>query len=214
VRVVVGEDHALLRDGLTRLLEAHGFEVVAAVADAPSLRRALQAPSAEVAVVDVRLPPTFTDEGLREAIAARASRPGFPILVLSQYVEQLYARELLQSGDGAIGYLLKDRVSDTAAFVDALRRVADGGTVLDPEVVAALLARPRRGDPIDRLTPREREVLGLMAEGRSNAAIAARLFVTDKAVSKHTNNIFAKLDLPMDGDDHRRVLAVLAYLKR
>ncbi|MDX6318554.1 MAG: hypothetical protein QOD35_1954 [Nocardioidaceae bacterium] len=214
MRVVVGEDHALLRDGLTRLLEAHGFEVVAAVADAPSLRRALQAPSAEVAVVDVRLPPTFTDEGLREAIAARASRPGFPILVLSQYVEQLYARELLQSGDGAIGYLLKDRVSDTAAFVDALRRVADGGTVLDPEVVAALLARPRRGDPIDRLTPREREVLGLMAEGRSNAAIAARLFVTDKAVSKHTNNIFAKLDLPMDGDDHRRVLAVLAYLKR
>jgi DNA-binding NarL/FixJ family response regulator len=214
VRVVVGEDHALLRDGLTRLLEAHGFEVVAAVADAPSLRRALQAPSAEVAVVDVRLPPTFTDEGLREAIAARASRPGFPILVLSQYVEQLYARELLQSGDGAIGYLLKDRVSDTAAFVDALRRVADGGTVLDPEVVAALLARPRRGDPIDRLTAREREVLGLMAEGRSNAAIAARLFVTDKAVSKHTNNIFAKLDLPMDGDDHRRVLAVLAYLKR
>jgi DNA-binding NarL/FixJ family response regulator len=214
VRVVVGEDHVLLRDGLTRLLEAHGFEVVAAVADAPSLRRALQAPDAEVAVVDVRLPPTFTDEGLREAIAARASRPGFPILVLSQYVEQLYARELLQSGDGAIGYLLKDRVSDTAAFVDALRRVGDGGTVLDPEVVAALLARPRRGDPIDRLTPREREVLGLMAEGRSNAAIAARLFVTDKAVSKHTNNIFAKLDLPMDGDDHRRVLAVLAYLKR
>jgi DNA-binding NarL/FixJ family response regulator len=214
VRVVVGEDHALLRDGLTRLLEAHGFEVVAAAADAPSLRRALQAPDAEVAVVDVRLPPTFTDEGLREAIAARASRPGFPILVLSQYVEQLYARELLQSGDGAIGYLLKDRVSDTAAFVDALRRVGDGGTVLDPEVVAALLARPRRGDPIDRLTPREREVLGLMAEGRSNAAIAARLFVTDKAVSKHTNNIFAKLDLPMDGDDHRRVLAVLAYLKR
>jgi DNA-binding NarL/FixJ family response regulator len=214
VRVVVGEDHVLLRDGLTRLLEAHGFEVVAAVADAPSLRRALQTPDAEVAVVDVRLPPTFTDEGLREAIAARASRPGFPILVLSQYVEQLYARELLQSGDGAIGYLLKDRVSDTAAFVDALRRVGDGGTVLDPEVVAALLARPRRGDPIDRLTPREREVLGLMAEGRSNAAIAARLFVTDKAVSKHTNNIFAKLDLPMDGDDHRRVLAVLAYLKR
>jgi DNA-binding NarL/FixJ family response regulator len=213
VRVVLGEDHALLRDGLTRLLEAHGFEVLAAVADAPSLRRALQDPSAEAAVVDVRLPPSFTDEGLREAIDARRSRPGFPILVLSQYVEQLYARELLESGQGAIGYLLKDRVSDVSAFVDAVRRVADGGTVLDPEVVAALLARPRLNDPLARLTAREREVLGLMAEGRSNAAIAARLFVTDKAVSKHTNNIFAKLDLPMDSDDHRRVLAVLAYLK-
>jgi DNA-binding NarL/FixJ family response regulator len=213
VRVVLGEDHALLRDGLTRLLEAHGFEVLAAVADAPSLRRALQNPSAEAAVVDVRLPPGFTDEGLREAIDARRSRPGFPILVLSQYVEQLYARELLESGEGAIGYLLKDRVSDVSAFVDAVRRVAGGGTVLDPEVVAALLARPRPNDPLARLTAREREVLGLMAEGRSNAAIAARLFVTDKAVSKHTNNIFAKLDLPMDGDGHRRVLAVLAYLK-
>jgi DNA-binding NarL/FixJ family response regulator len=213
VRVVLGEDHALLRDGLTRLLEAHDFEVLAAVADAPSLRRALQDPRAEAAVVDVRLPPSFTDEGLREAIVARRSRPGFPILVLSQYVEQLYARELLESGEGAIGYLLKDRVSDTSAFVDAVRRVADGGTVLDPEVVAALLARPRANDPLARLTAREREVLGLMAEGRSNAAIAARLFVTDKAVSKHTNNIFAKLDLAMDSDDHRRVLAVLAYLK-
>jgi DNA-binding NarL/FixJ family response regulator len=212
VRVVLAEDHALLRDGLIRILEAHSFEVVAAVGNAPSLDRALRDDSVHVAVVDVRLPPTFTDEGLRCAIDARRARPGFPVLVLSQYVEQLYARELLESGEGAIGYLLKDRVSDVAAFVDALRRVADGGTVLDPEVVAALLARPRADSPLERLTAREREVLALMAEGRSNSAIAARLFVTEKAVSKHTNSIFAKLDLPLDSDDHRRVLAVLAYL--
>jgi DNA-binding NarL/FixJ family response regulator len=212
VRVVIGEDHALLRDGLIRILEAHDFEVVSAVDNAPALDRALADESADVAVVDVRLPPTFTDEGLRAAIAARAERPGFPVLVLSQYVEQLYARELLASGQGAIGYLLKDRVSDVAAFVDGLRRVAGGGTVLDPEVVSALLARPRADSPLDRLTAREREVLGLMAEGRSNSAIAGRLFVTEKAVSKHTNSIFAKLGLPLDSDDHRRVLAVLAYL--
>jgi len=212
VRVVLAEDQALLRDGLTRLLEAYGFEVVAAVEDAAALTLALQDPSAEVAVVDVRLPPTFTDEGLQAAIAARAARPGFPVMVLSQHVEQLYARELLESGAGAVGYLLKDRVSDVSDFVDGVRRVAAGGTVLDPEVVAALLARRRRHDPLDRITPREHEVLGLMAEGRSNAAIAARLFVTEKAVAKHTSNIFAKLDLPMHGDDHRRVLAVLAYL--
>jgi DNA-binding NarL/FixJ family response regulator len=188
--------------------------VIAAVDNAPSLERALQDPLAEVAVVDVRLPPTFSDEGLRAAIGARMRRPGFPIMVLSQYVEQLYAGELLASGEGAVGYLLKDRVSDPATFVDAVRRVADGGTVLDPEVVSALLARPRTNDPLDRLTPRERDVLGLMAEGRSNAAIAARLYVSEKAVSKHSNSIFAKLDLPLDSDDHRRVLAVLAYLKR
>jgi DNA-binding NarL/FixJ family response regulator len=212
MRVILAEDHALLRDGLTRLLEANDFSVVTAVDNAVSLDQALRDLETDVAVVDVRLPPTFTDEGLRSAIAARARRPGLPILVLSQYVEQLYARELLESGEGAIGYLLKDRVSDVTSFVDAVRRVAGGGTVLDPEVVSALLAR-RRDAPIERLTAREREVLGLMAEGRSNAAIAARLFVTEKAVSKHTNNIFAKLDLGQDSDDHRRVLAVLAYLR-
>jgi DNA-binding NarL/FixJ family response regulator len=212
VRVVLAEDQALLRDGLTRLLEAYGFEVVAAAEDLPSLELALVDGTADVAVVDVRLPPTCTDEGLRAAIAARAARPGFPVMVLSQHVEQLYARELLESGEGAVGYLLKDRVSDVRDFVDAVRRVADGGTVLDPEVVAALLARQRHADPLGRLTPRELEVLGLMAEGRSNAAIAARLWVTDKAVAKHTNNIFTKLDLPLHSDDHRRVLAVLAYL--
>ena len=212
MRVILAEDHALLRDGLTRLLEAHDFEVVTAVDNAVSLDKALRELDTDVAVVDVRLPPTFTDEGLRSAIAARAAKPGLPVLVLSQYVEQLYARELLESGEGAVGYLLKDRVSDVSAFVDAVRRVADGGTVLDPEVVSTLLAR-RKDAPIERLTAREREVLGLMAEGRSNAAIAARLFVTEKAVSKHTNSIFTKLDLGQDSDDHRRVLAVLAYLQ-
>ena len=212
MRVVIGEDHALLRDGLTRLLEAHDFEVVAAVDNAPSLTRALREQELDVAVVDVRMPPTFTDEGLRVAIEARQHRPRLPILVLSQYVEQLYAAELLESGEGAVGYLLKDRVADVAAFVDAVRRVAGGGTVLDPEVVSTLLTRRRPDSPLERLTPRETEVLGLMAEGRSNAAIAGALFVTEKAVSKHTNSIFAKLDLPVDGDDNRRVLAVLAYL--
>jgi DNA-binding NarL/FixJ family response regulator len=213
VRVVLGEDNALLRDGLTRLLEANDFTVVAAVDNAPMLDQALLDESADVAVVDVRMPPTFTDEGLRSAIKARAARPGFPILVLSQYVEQLYASELLESGEGAIGYLLKDRVSDVRTFVEAVRRVAEGGTAFDPEVVSALLARRRADSPLERLTTREREVLALMAEGRSNAAIAGRLFVTEKAVSKHTNSIFSKLDLTLDSDDHRRVLAVLTYLK-
>lgn len=162
-------------------------------------------------MLDVRLPPTQTDEGLRAAIEVRAARPGFPVMVLSQYVEQLYARELLASGVGAIGYLLKDRVSDVAEFVDGVRRVAAGATVLDPEVVATVMAR-RRDEPLDRLSPREREVLGLMAEGRSNAAIAAHLAVTEKAVAKHINSIFTKLDLPIDEDDHRRVRAVLAWL--
>ena len=162
-------------------------------------------------MVDVRLPPTFTDEGLRAAIAAREARPGFPVMVLSQYVEQLYARELLASGEGAVGYLLKDRVSDVADFVDGVRRVAGGGTVLDPEVVATLMSR-RRDKPVDRLSPRERDVLALMAEGRSNAAIASSLHVSEKAVAKHTNNIFTKLDLPIAVDDNRRVLAVLAWL--
>jgi DNA-binding NarL/FixJ family response regulator len=213
LRVVIAEDLALLRDGMTRLLEANGFDVVAAVDNAPSLARALREPDIDVAVVDVRMPPTFTDEGLRTAIEARLLRPGLPVLVLSQYVEQLYARELLSSGEGAIGYLLKDRVADVRTFVEAVRQVAGGGTVLDPEVVATLLSRADRTAPITRLTAREREVLGLMAEGRSNSAIAARMFVTEKAVSKHTNNIFAKLDLPVSDDDNRRVLAVLAYLQ-
>jgi DNA-binding NarL/FixJ family response regulator len=210
VRLVLAEDHALLRDGLTRILEAHGFEIAAAVDDAASLSAALDDPTAEGAVLDVRLPPTQTDEGLRAAVDVRRRRPGFPVMVLSQYVERIYARELLASGEGGIGYLLKDRVGDVAEFVDALRRVANGGTVLDPQVVAAVMARQA---PVERLTPRERDVLGLMAEGRSNAAIAEALVVTDKAVAKHTNNIFMKLDLPPAPDDNRRVLAVLAWLE-
>lgn len=212
MRVVVAEDHALLRDGLTRLLSARGFEIVAAVDNAADLAVRLADPTLDAAVVDVRLPPTFTDEGLRAAITARSARPGFPVMVLSQYVEQLYARELLASGEGAVGYLLKDRVADVADFVDDVRRVCSGGTVLDPEVVAALMAR-QRANPVERLTDREREVLALMAEGRSNAAIAAALFVSEKAVAKHTNNIFTRLDLPVAADDNRRVLAVLAWLQ-
>ena len=213
MRVVIGEDNALLRDGLTRLLEANELEVVAAVDDADALAEALRDTDADVAVVDVRMPPTFTDEGLRVAIATREARPGFPVLVLSQYVEQLYARELLSSGEGAVGYLLKDRVAAVAAFVDAVRTVAGGGTVLDPEVVSTLLARRQSDTPLQRLTEREREVLALMAEGRSNTAIASSLFVTDKAIGKHTSNIFAKLDLPPHDDDNRRVMAVVTYLQ-
>jgi DNA-binding NarL/FixJ family response regulator len=212
VRLVLAEDHALLRAGLIQLLEGNGFEILHAVDNAPALALALEDPAADAAVLDVRLPPTQTDEGLRAAIAVRAARPGFPVMVLSQYVEQLYARELLASGTGAVGYLLKDRVSDVAEFVDGVRRVAAGGTVLDPEVVATVMARQRE-EPLDRLTPREKEVLALMAEGRSNAAIAAALAVTEKAVAKHINSIFTKLDLPLDEDDHRRVRAVLAWLR-
>ncbi len=211
MRVLIAEDHALLRDGLIRLLEAHDFEVVEAVDNGPRLVPALVEHRPDVAVVDVRLPPTFTDEGLRAAVEARKQVPGLPILVLSQYVEQLYARELL-TGGGAVGYLLKDRVSNVADFLDSVRRVAGGGTAMDPDVIGQLLARNTRDEPIGRLTPRESEVLGLMAEGRSNAAIAGALFVTEKAVSKHTNNIFAKLDLPPSEDDNRRVMAVLQYL--
>jgi DNA-binding NarL/FixJ family response regulator len=209
VRLVLAEDLALLRDGLIRLLEAHDFEVAAAVEDADALAVALEDPTVDAAVLDVRLPPTHTDEGLRAAVAVRARRPGFPVMVLSQYVERIYARELLASGDGGIGYLLKDRVADVGDFVDAVRRVAGGGIVLDPQVVSAVMARQA---PVERLTAREREVLALMAEGRSNAAIASALFVTEKAVGKHTNNIFTKLDLPLAPDDNRRVLAVLAWL--
>jgi DNA-binding NarL/FixJ family response regulator len=212
VRVVIAEDLALLRDGLIRLLGAFGFEVVEAVDNGPSLLRALTTHRPDVAVVDVRLPPTFTDEGLKAALEARKEIPGLPVLVLSQHVEQLYARELLSDSRGGIGYLLKDRVSDVKVFVEAVRRVADGGTALDPDVVSQLLTRHAREEPLQRLTPREREVLGLMAEGRSNAAIAGKLFVTEKAISKHTNSIFGKLGLPPSEDDNRRVLAVLAYL--
>lgn len=211
MRVVLAEDLALLRDGLIRLLTAHGCEVVAAVEDAPSLEAALAEPDVDVAVVDVRLPPGFSDEGLRAAIAARARRPGLPVMVLSQYVEQLYARELLADGQGAVGYLLKERVFDPAAFVASVRSVAAGATVLDPEVVAGVMAR-RRAAPLSRLTAREQEVLALMAEGRSNAAVAASLVVTEKAVAKHIGSIFTKLDLPPAPDDHRRVRAVLAWL--
>ncbi|MFC0030530.1 LuxR C-terminal-related transcriptional regulator [Micromonospora chaiyaphumensis] len=212
MRVVIAEDLALLRDGLIRILGAFGCEVVAAVDNGPAVLPALVAHRPDVAVLDVRLPPTFTDEGLQAAIRARAQIPGLPILVLSQHVEQLYARELLSDRAGGVGYLLKDRVSHVDQFIDAVRRVADGGTVMDPEVVAQLLASRSGAGPLDELTPREREVLGLMAEGRSNAAVAARLFVTEKAVNKHINNIFSKLRMPPSGDDNRRVLAVLAYL--
>jgi len=212
VRVVIGEDLFLLRDGLVRLLEAHGFQIAAAVGTAPELLRALTELKPDVGIVDVRLPPSFSDDGLRVAIQARQACPGLPVLVLSQYVEQLYARELLADQGGGVGYLLKDRVFSDAAFAEAVRDVAAGGTVLDPEVVSRLMARRTRSGPLAALTPREREVLGLLAEGRSNAAIAAKLFVTEKAVGKHTAAIFGKLGLAVSDDDNRRVLAVLAYL--
>jgi DNA-binding NarL/FixJ family response regulator len=212
VRIVIGEDLFLLREGLVRLLTAHGFEVVAAVASAPELLRALVEERPDVGIVDVRLPPTHTDDGLRAALQARGQVPGLPVLVLSQYVEQLYARELLASGSGGIGYLLKDRVFYSGQFVDAVRRVAAGGTAMDPEVIARLLARNSGNGTLAALSPREREVLALMAEGRSNAAIAQRLVITERAVAKHTASIFLKLDLQPSDDDNRRVLAVLAYL--
>jgi len=211
-RVVIGEDLALLREGLVHLLEAHGFEIAAAVDNGPSLLKALLEHRPDVAVVDVRMPPTFTDEGLQAALEARRQVPGLPVLVLSQYVEQLYARELLADGTGGVGYLLKDRVFDTSQFVEAVERVAGGGTAMDPEVIARLLNRGRATRPLERLTPREKEVLALMAEGRSNAAISQQLVVSDGAVAKHTTSIFNKLDLQVSDDDNRRVLAVLAYL--
>jgi DNA-binding NarL/FixJ family response regulator len=212
VRAVIAEDLYLLREGLSRLLEAHDFEIAAAVDSAPALLRALLEHKPDVAVVDVRLPPTFTDDGLRAALDARREIPGLPVLVLSQYVEQLYARELLADQAGAVGYLLKDRVFNDDQFVDAIRAVAGGGTVMDSEVVSKLLGRRSRDEPITRLTAREREVLELMAEGRSNSAIAQRLYISEKAVGKHSTNIFAKLDLAPSNDDNRRVLAVLAFL--
>ena len=211
MRVVLAEDNVLLRDGLTRLLEAFDCTVVEAVDTGPLLLAALLRHRPDVAVVDVRMPPTFTDEGLRAALEARRAVPGLPVLVLSQYVEQLYARELLADRAGGVGYLLKDRVGDVAEFLAAVRRVAAGGTAMDGEVVGQLLGR--RTEPLASLTPREREVLALMAEGRSNASVAAALFVTEKAVGKHVGNIFAKLGLPPSDDDHRRVRAVLAHLQ-
>ena len=214
MRVVIAEDHFLLRDGLTRLLQAHGLQVAAAVDNGDDLLAAVTAHTPDVAIVDVRLPPTFTDEGLRGALAARATVPGLPVLVLSQYVEQIYARELLTGGTGGIGYLLKDRVLDGAQFIDAVRRVAGGGTAMDPEVIAQLLDRSAADGTLGSLSPREREVLEMMAEGRSNTAIAQRLFITERAVAKHTTSIFLKLNLQPSDDDNRRVLAVLAYLGR
>jgi DNA-binding NarL/FixJ family response regulator len=212
LRLVLAEDLALLRDGLVRLLTASGFDVVDAVANGPELLHALVTHKPDVAVVDVRLPPTFTDEGLRAAIAARSELPGLPVLVLSQYVEQVYARELLSGEGGAVGYLLKDRVFEVDQFVEAVRRVADGATVMDPEVVSQLLSRNGNQRATDRLTAREHQVLALVAEGRSNAGIAAALNVTQKAVDFHIGNIFTKLDLPPSADANRRVLAVLNYL--
>jgi DNA-binding NarL/FixJ family response regulator len=213
MRVVIAEDLALLRDGLTRLLRDEGCDVVAAVENGDDLVTAIEAEKPDVAIVDVRLPPTFTDEGVRAALAARQRVPGTPVLILSAYVEQTYAAELLADGGGGVGYLLKDRVANPSEFVAAVRRVADGGTALDPEAVAQLFARRRGHAPLDELTPREAEVLGLMAEGRSNAGIARELVVTEGAVEKHISSILGKLGLPRSDDDHRRVLAVLAYLR-
>ncbi|GGQ69131.1 response regulator [Couchioplanes azureus] len=213
MRVVIADDAVLLREGLVRLVEENECTVVAAVGDGPSLVDAIVEHKPDVSIVDVRMPPTHTDEGLRAAVEARRQVPGSPILVLSQYVEVEYADDLLADRLGAVGYLLKDRVSEVADFLDGLRRVAAGATVLDPEVVGQLLVRRRRDDPLRNLTPREREVLGLMAEGRSNTAIARTIVVTEGAVEKHVRNIFTKLDLPPDEEQHRRVLAVLAYLR-
>jgi DNA-binding NarL/FixJ family response regulator len=212
MRVVIAEDSVLLREGLVRLLESAGIEVADTVGDAEALLRSVDVHQPDLVVVDVRMPPTFRDEGLRAALALRQQWPKLAILVLSQYVEERYATELLSRETSGIGYLLKDRVADVTEFIDMLRRVAAGGTALDPEVVAQLLTR-HRSDPLDRLTAREREVLSLMAEGRSNAGIASALVITEGAVAKHVNNIFAKSDLTSADTDHRRVLAVLRFLR-
>jgi len=212
VRVVIAEDLFLLRDGLVLLLQTQGIEVVAAVDNATELLAAVESHPCDLAIVDVRLPPTFTTEGLEAARELRRRRRNFPVLVLSQYVETLYAQELLAEGGGGIGYLLKDRVVDVAQFIRSLTLVAGGGTAMDPEVISRLLARHRNDDPLSTLTAREKEVLEVMAEGRSNAAIGERLHLSDGAISKHTANIFAKLGLPLSDDDNRRVLAVLTYL--
>lgn len=213
LRVVIAEDSVLLREGLARLITDSGGEVVAKVGDGPSLVAAVEEHRPDVSVVDVRMPPTQRDEGLRAAIEARRRIPGTPVLVLSQYVERQYATELLADGAGGVGYLLKDRVADVRDFMDALRRVARGGTALDPEVVAQLMVTRRANDRLKVLTPREREVLAAMAEGRTNAGIAELLTITEGATEKHITNIFGKLELPDSDHDHRRVLAVLAYLE-
>jgi DNA-binding NarL/FixJ family response regulator len=213
VRIVIAEDSALLRDGLTRLLTDHGHVVVGAIDDAVGLMQLVEREDAELVVLDVRMPPTHTDEGIRAALELRSQWPELPIVVLSQYVEENYASELLARDLGGVGYVLKDRVTDVAQFVQTVDRVAQGGTAVDPEVVSQLLARTRRQRPIAELTPREREVLGLMAEGRSNIAIAEELVITQRAVEKHVKNIFQKLRLTPADTDHRRVLAVLRYLE-
>jgi DNA-binding NarL/FixJ family response regulator len=212
VRVVIAEDSVLLRAGLIKLLSAAGIEVLAAVGDAGELLAAVPVHRPDAVIVDVRMPPSHTDEGIRAALVIRRQWPEVAVLVLSQYVEERYAADLLSANTSSVGYLLKDRVADVGEFVAALRRVADGGTALDPEVVAQLLVR-RKIDPLDRLTPREHEVLRLMAEGRSNSAIAQMLVITDSAVAKHINSIFTKLDLHPGDGDHRRVLAVLRFLE-
>jgi DNA-binding NarL/FixJ family response regulator len=211
VRVVIAEDSVLLREGVQRLLADVGIETVAAVENGDALLDAVTEHKPDLCVVDVRMPPTFTDEGLRAAIEARRRYPGLPVLVLSQYVEERYAVELLAGGASGVGYLLKERVADVSEFVDALRRVADGGTSIDHEVITQLMVRSKRS-PVESLTPREREVLGLMAQGLSNTAIAGTLVVSDGAVEKHVGNIFAKLGLEPSNSEHRRVRAVLAYL--
>ena len=213
MRVVIAEDLALLRDGLERLLRDNGFDVPAAVADGDALVHAVIRERPDIAIVDIRLPPSFRDEGLRAALEVRRRRPETAVLIVSQYVEHAYADELLADGRGGVGYLLKDRIMDVDDFVEAVRRVAGGGTALDPEVVAQLFSRRRRVDPLERLTPRETEVLGLMAEGRSNAAIAGALVLSVGAVEKHVASILQKLELRPSDSDHRRVLAVLEYLK-
>jgi DNA-binding NarL/FixJ family response regulator len=213
MRVVIAEDAVLLREGIAQLLEAKGFEVVGRCGTAEDLLLKVRSYDPDVAVVDIRMPPTHTDEGLRAAQAIRERHPRTGVLVLSQHLETAYAMELLSDSAEGVGYLLKDRVSDIEEFSAAVRRVAEGGSALDPSIVSQLVGRRRKADPLDELTPREREVLELMAEGRSNKAIAERLFVTERAVEKHVTSIFGKLRLPADSDDHRRVLAVLAYLR-
>lgn len=213
ISVVIAEDSVLLRDGIVRLLSAAGFDVRAACGDAESFLRAVAEHEPELVVIDVRMPPTFTSEGIRAALVVRAQHPGTAVLVLSQYVEEEYATELVASRPRGIGYLLKDRVADTTEFVEALRTVAAGGTALDPEVVLQLLTRARHASPLARLTPREREVLELMAAGRTNTAIATALVISEGAVEKHVSSIFGKLDLPPAEGDHRRVLAVLRWLE-
>jgi DNA-binding NarL/FixJ family response regulator len=213
VRVVVAEDSVLLREGVVRLLEDAGIEVVGQAGDADELLRKVRAHKPDVAVVDVRMPPTNTDDGLRAAQQIRDELPETSVLVLSQYVEEGYALELLTDGAEGVGYLLKDRVAEVDRFIDAVRRVSDGGSALDPEVVSQLLGRRRSDDPLDELSPREREVLALMAEGRTNRAIAEQLVVSERAVEKHVTSIFSKLGLAAGPDDHRRVLAVLTYLR-